>query len=46
LWAASVDGLLAGLGSVLPDSAEAAVFSEDFLRTLLMIGFIATLGTR
>ncbi|EOD27870.1 hypothetical protein EMIHUDRAFT_434920 [Emiliania huxleyi CCMP1516] len=28
LWAASVDGLLAGLGSVLPDSAEAAVFSE------------------
>jgi len=44
LWAASVDGLLAGLGSVLPDSAEAAVFSEDFLRTLLMIGFIATLG--
>lgn len=44
LWAASVDGLLAGLGSVLPDSAEAAVFSEDFLRTLLMIAFIATLG--
>jgi len=44
LWAACVDGLLAWLGSVLPASAEAAVLSEGFLRTLLMIAFIATLG--